>query len=129
MPPGNGMEAKIRHYDLHPSPGRQLPLFGETTRHQARLVAAQSSAGRYRQIMEVLTDGPACIFEVAARLGCFDHQISGRFGELERQGLIEKTGRRKAKPETGCAAEEYRLCPANAREPARDARDSSPSNN
>lgn len=106
-----GTDAEARQYRVAPGPGRQLPLFGESTRHQARVAAARGAANRYRQILAILDRGPACIFEVAACLGCFDHQISGRFGELEREGLIEKTGNRKVKPDTGCQAEAYRRRP------------------
>lgn len=63
--------------------------------------------------MRILTHlrerGPATIFEVAVEMQLNDHQISGRFGELEADGLIEKTGQRRPKPETGCQAEVYRL--------------------
>lgn len=40
-----------------------------------------------------------------------DHQISGRITDMKRDGEIEPTGQRKRKPETGCEAEVYRLCP------------------
>jgi len=85
------------------------PLFAESTREEARRVAAAMTATRYRQIIQVLAEQPLCIFEVAERLGRFDHQISGRFGELVKLGLIEKTGERRRKPSTGCSAEVYRI--------------------
>jgi hypothetical protein len=53
--------------------------------------------------------GTATIFELAAHLGVGDNQISGRFSELEREGLIRKTGERRRKPETTCDAEVYAL--------------------
>lgn len=85
-----------------------LPLF-ESTREQARKVAAARTSKRYRQIIQALADRPQCIFEVADDLGCFDHQISGRFGELVKLGLIRKAGKRRKKPSTGCQAEVYEL--------------------
>lgn len=88
----------------------ESPTLFESTRNQARKVASAMAGRRYRQVVEVLAKGPACIFEVAADLGCFDHQISGRFGEMEKLGLIRKTGQRRRKPSTGCSAEVYELC-------------------
>jgi len=84
-------------------------LFTESTSEQARQVSSQVVGRRYVQIVEVLSGGPACIFEVAQQMGCFDHQISGRFGEMERLGLIRKTGQRRVKPSTGCHAEVYEV--------------------
>ena len=42
-------------------------------------------------------------------MGCFDHQISGRFGELEKIFLIIKCGSARRKPATGCEAEVYTI--------------------
>lgn len=86
-----------------------LSLFDCSTSEQARRAACQKVGDRYTQIIKVLADGPACIFEVAHVLGCFDHQISGRFGEMVRLGLIAKTGERRVKPATGCHAEVYEI--------------------
>lgn len=119
------------------------PLFAASTREQARQASSRSAGKRYARIIQVLSSGgPACIFEVAQEIGCFDHQISGRFGELERLGLIRKTGQRRVKPSTGCQAEVYALVvrevnganiadqpSEQSRAIARDARDWSPSNN
>jgi hypothetical protein len=49
------------------------------------------------------------IWEIAAEMNVFDNQIGGRFGELERDGLIQKTGQRKPNPRTGCDAEVYAI--------------------
>jgi hypothetical protein len=84
------------------------PLFESTSEAAAR-VASRFARLRYRQILAALAQQPRCIFEVAEILGCLDHQISGRFGELVKHGLIERTGTRRAKPSTGCSCEEYRL--------------------
>lgn len=85
-------------------------LFDAPTSEQARRVAAVKAGERYRQVISVLANcGPSCIFEVAQEIGCFDHQISGRFGELEKLGLIRKTGERRTKPATGCTAEVYAI--------------------
>jgi hypothetical protein len=86
-------------------------LFCPDTRQFAGAVAAAWSNQRYRHILQYLADrGPAPIFEIAAHLGCGDNQISGRFSELECNGVIEKAGIQKIKPSTGCKAECYRIC-------------------
>lgn len=84
-------------------------LFDSTSR-RAGEAAARSCAGRRQKILAYLAErGPACLFEIAAHHGWFDHQISGRFTELAREGLIERTGARKARPDTGCEADVWRL--------------------
>jgi hypothetical protein len=85
-----------------------MPLFESTSAAAAR-IASRYARKRYRQILAALADKPRCIFEVAEVLHCFDHQISGRFGELVEHGLIARTGHRRVKPATGCSAEEYTL--------------------
>lgn len=78
--------------------------------------AARSSASRRLAILESLgRDGPQAIFELAERLEVFDHQISGRFGEMMTEGLIYKTGERRIKPGTKCEAEVYALSGAAER--------------
>mgnify|MGYP001600743051 CR=1 FL=1 len=84
------------------------PLF-ESTSEAAGRVAARYSRRRYRQILAALHDKPRCILEIADLLGCFDHQISGRFGELVKHGLITRTGLRRKKETTGCSCEQYTL--------------------
>ena len=80
------------------------------TSAKAGSVAAQYSGQRRMQILRVLGQhGPLALFEIAALLECFDHQISGRFSELEKDGLIYKTGQRKVKSDTGCEAEIWAL--------------------
>lgn len=102
------------------------PLYRTDTRLAAGFRAGFSVTSRRRKILEFL-DGRgghgAAIFEVADHLGVFDHQISGRFGELERDRWIEKTGQRKVKPATGCEAELYRIRRAepSRSDPAADA--------
>jgi len=88
------------------------PLFG--TRHAAAAVAARNVPRRYAQIMDVLRQrGPSAIFQIAAVLGVLDHQIAGRFGEMEKAGLIRRSGRSVVKPATGCACELYELVTAH----------------
>jgi predicted ArsR family transcriptional regulator len=89
-------------------PQLERSLFDSTSR-EAGHVAARFAGQRYRSILEYLCNRPGCIFEIAAALGCFDHQISGRFGELVKAGYIERSNQRRIKPATGCQAEEYRL--------------------
>ena len=81
-----------------------------STRAQAGAVAARSIGKRQARILQLLRDnGPLAIFEIAALIGVFEHQISGRFSEMEVDGLIEKAGIRRQKGETGCWAECYRV--------------------
>lgn len=85
-----------------------------STSEHARRAAAKTTGKRYRQIIMALSEGPACIFEVAQRLSTpdhrvHDHQISGRFGEMEMMGMIRKTGVRRTKPGTKCQANEYQI--------------------
>lgn len=81
----------------------------DSTRRAAGQTAARFAGERYRRILDHLHFfGPSCIFEVARGLGCFAHQISGRFGELEKADLIRKAGQRR-RTETGCEAEVYTL--------------------
>lgn len=80
------------------------------TRALAGSAAAKSIGKRQQQILQLLRDhGPLAIFEVAHFMDLGDNQISGRFSELERDGLIEKAGIRRQKGETGCWAECYRI--------------------
>ena len=81
-----------------------------STRAQAGAIAARSIPKRQAKILQLLqSHGPLAIFEIAAMLNIFEHQISGRFSELERDGHIEKAGKRRQKGETGCWAEVYRI--------------------
>jgi len=84
-------------------------LFDASTSEEARRVASAKAGDRYVQIVKILAAGPKCIFEIAAEIGCFDHQISGRFGEMVELGLIRKTGERTIKPSTGCKADVYEI--------------------
>lgn len=90
-----------------------------STRRQAGDIAARFSSQRHRQILDTLAPhDQLTMFEVAERLKCFVHQISGRFGELEAAGLIEKTGYRR-KNESGRECEVYRIKPEWKRDPLR----------
>ena len=76
--------------------------------------AALAVGSRRAAILKLIeSQGPLAIFEIAERLGLFDHQISGRFGELERDGLLVKIGERRVKPGTQCQAEVYGLRPVS----------------
>jgi hypothetical protein len=84
-------------------------LFNSTSR-LAGETAAKLIGSRQERIIALLRErGPLAIWEIADILSVFDHQISGRFSELERQGLIRKSGERRTKPDTKCAAEVYCL--------------------
>lgn len=92
-------------------------LFDSTSR-KAGERAARPAGWRRAKILELLgTLGPSTLFEVAAAMELFDHQISGRFTELSALGVIERTGERRRKPETGCEADVWRLVEAKAKEP------------
>lgn len=92
-----------------PSKTEGCTLFSNT-RAFAGAVAAKSIGKRQAKILQLLRDhGPMAIFEIAAMLNVFEHQISGRFSELERDGHIEKAGQRRQKGETLCWAEVYRI--------------------
>jgi hypothetical protein len=78
-------------------------LFG-STRELAGAVAAANAGNRRAQILHLLgSRGPMALFEVAAALGCFDHQISGRFTDLA--GRPDRaTGERKKSPRPAASA-------------------------
>lgn len=92
-----------------PGPSPAPASLFESTSEEAGHVAARFAGHRYLQILTILYQHPACIFEIAAAIGCHDHQISGRFGELVKHNLILRTGIRREKPATGCQAEEYAI--------------------
>jgi DNA-binding HxlR family transcriptional regulator len=97
-------------------------LFDATSR-LAGEAAAKSIGSRREKILRYLTDrGPATLFELAAHYGYYDHQISGRLTELARDGLIERSGERRTKPQTGCVADVWRLT-AKAADPAKELAD------
>lgn len=91
-----------------PRPSPNLPAI-ESSREGAGTVAARYAKERYLQILLHLhIHGAACIFEIAAALGCFDHQISGRFSALTKDGLIFRDGSTRPTP-TGCKADVYQI--------------------
>ncbi len=81
-----------------------------STSRLAGETAALASGSRRAAILTILrSNGPLAIFEIARLMHCHDHQISGRFGEMERDGLLVKTGERRTKPNTKCDAEVYTI--------------------
>jgi hypothetical protein len=62
-----------------------------------------------RRIIQRLREQPSALFEVAQYFEVPDHTISGRFSELARDLWIERTGERRIKPQTDCAAEVWRV--------------------
>lgn len=100
------MPRTARHLDSQPSLF-DAPL---TTSDAAWKHAQPRVPGRRQLILELMRQrGTLTIWEAAAALGVHDHQISGRFSELEHKGLIEKAGERRLKPGTRCEAEAYRV--------------------
>lgn len=89
-------------------PQLDAPLFASTSNEAGR-VAAKFAGERYRMILTALSVKPACCFEIAELYHVGDNQISGRFGELEKVHLIERTNQRRAKPSTGCMCDEWQL--------------------
>lgn len=83
-----------------------------TSRLAGETAAMASSSRRAAILLTIRTNGPLAIFEIAERMHCHDHQISGRFGEMERGGLLTKTGERRTKPGTQCQAEVYAIAAA-----------------
>ncbi len=78
-----------------------------------------ASGSRRASIITIITNhGPLAIFEIAKLMHCHDHQISGRFGEMERDGLLVKTGERRIKPGTQCEAEVYAIAAAQVPTPS-----------
>jgi DNA-binding HxlR family transcriptional regulator len=71
---------------------------------------AARNAGRMRAlIVEQLSREPLALFEIAARLSIPDHTISGRLTDLARDGVIERTGQTRIKPETQCQCSVWKL--------------------
>lgn len=77
-------------------------LFTESTSERARKVAAAIAGDRYAKILKALLEKPQCCFEIAKEIGVFDHRISGRFTELRKLGMIERTGEERINPATDC---------------------------
>ena len=81
-----------------------------TTAQIAGVAATLTMGARRRRILELLQEhGPQTLFELASKLGCHAHQISGRLTDLRADALIEFTGQRRPNPQTGCPAEVYRI--------------------
>ncbi len=80
-----------------------------TTTQIAGVSASNSMPNRRQQILDLLGSSPQTLFELAAKMGCHAHQISGRLTDLRADGLIELAGARRPNPATGCPAEVYRI--------------------
>ncbi|MGB7158152.1 MAG: hypothetical protein WBD40_08810 [Tepidisphaeraceae bacterium] len=99
---------------LHQAGQSATPLFQSTATPSTSTLAGQAAArvvnSRRAQILDCIREhGPQAIFEVADKLGVFDHQISGRFGALIADNFLRKTGERRRKQDTQCDAEVYDL--------------------
>jgi predicted ArsR family transcriptional regulator len=69
--------------------------------------AARASSGRRQRIVQFLVNnGPSTLDEICAAFRVMQNQISGRFSELKRDGLIEETGLERAS-RSGCACQVY----------------------
>ena len=96
---------------MQQKPPDNSPLFSQ--RQSTTQIAAGKAAlnvGSWRQrIVDRLRIQPSTIFEIAEFYHVPDHTISGRFSELQRDGLIEPSGERRIKPASGCPAEVFRV--------------------
>lgn len=82
---------------------------------------AALSSGQWRErILRRLEEQPSTLFEFAAYYGIPDHVVSGRFTELSKDGLIERTGERRVKPESGAKANVWRIHRAQPGTPEAD---------
>ncbi len=93
-----------------------MPLFAptreerQTTSQLALSKAAPKFGERHARITQILDQhGPLPIFRVAELLGVPEHTISGRFSELRKGGVIERTGERVEKPFSGSKCDVYRV--------------------
>ena len=73
-------------------------------------IAKELSASRARVYFALLEDGPSAAWEIEAALGTSG--LWRRFSELERAGLIERTGEIRRRTITGKACCVYRVVPA-----------------
>lgn len=64
-------------------------------------------ADHERLILEALAIGPGGKTAIAQRCGLTDQQVIRRMAVLQRDGLVERTGRR-AMSASGCSENEYR---------------------
>jgi predicted transcriptional regulator len=86
------------------------PPFEPTTKQLPHVAAERVKHDRYHRILQCLADhGAMAIWQIAERLGVPEHKISGRFGEMEREQLIEKTGTQNIKPGGRVHCNIYRL--------------------
>jgi hypothetical protein len=93
------------------------PLFAGDTRRQAGAVAALTAGSRKARIIELLQErGSLTLFEAAEAMNVGDNQISGRFTDLAKDGLIRDSGQRRRKPGTDCDAVVWVLAEAAVRE-------------
>jgi len=90
-----------------------LPLFAPARRtdpptsHAAAEQAGGLATRHRRQILAALLEGPAGQTEIAKRTGLIPHQVGKRLCEMQRDGLIEVTGRELVN-ETGRREREWR---------------------
>ena len=95
----------------------QLATSPRTSRScAAGAVATKLIGSRRARIIELIRQrGGVTIFEAAEAINVGDNQISGRFSELVRDGLIRPGGQHRPKPGTDCQAEVYVLSHAPER--------------
>jgi hypothetical protein len=100
-------------YNQAPEPQRAV---GSTSAQAGAVAALRIGSWRYK-ILQRLAEAPSTLFELASFFNVSDHQISGRLTELSKDGLIEPSGQRRTKPETGCEAEVWKLTDARPAAP------------
>lgn len=111
----------LRSVDRGPQQVGAGPLFSapgvtaiepQSPSQKAHVKAMIRATSRRATILRQLAICPMAIFELAVLLDVMDHQIAGRFSEMEREGLIFRPGMRRLNPRTDCHADTYDLTDA-----------------
>lgn len=100
--------------DLFTRPGRS-----STSDIAAARIAPKVGGLKSRILAVIQEHGPLAIYQVAEIMGVQDHDVSQRFSEMVRDGLLELAGERRVKPATGNPCEVYRVPAARPSAPDR----------
>lgn len=93
-----------------------IPPMGGT-RARANWMATLKAGSRRARIMQILSRGPAALFEIAREMNIPQlNAISGRLTELQRDGYVERTGERRQNPASGSMFDVYRIAAAQPEE-------------
>jgi len=94
-------------FDLFTYPERPGHKGGDTSREAAEKIAPKVARLQTRVIAALNRHGPMTTDETAAKIGESVLAVRPRFSELSREGVIEKTGERRAN-ESGMSANVWR---------------------